>query len=425
MTRWRSTEARVFAAATLVALVHGLDDAFVHRGPGLGLGQHALAGIVALVAGVAGVVAFPSLRPGLRAGLALSFGSLALANGVLHVGHVRADALAAGDLTGVLAAAAGVVLIGLAIAIPWRHRGRGSAASRAIAVPAFILASFVLVGPAVMGVVATHKWREPVGEPPSAAYEDVAFDAADGLRLDGWYHPSRNGAAVVVVHGGSSDRKGSVHHAKMLARHGYGVLLYDARGRGESEGSENNYGWDWTDDISGALDFLRRREDVDPQRIGAIGLSTGADALVDAAARRVGVAALVADGTAAASFEDWHRLRGVELGTAPGWVMYATIRLLSGDPPGRPLDDQVRWLSMPTLLISAGTDDERNANVLYERAAGGRVEHWNLPDASHTRAIREEPQQYERRVMSFLDEALSYAGRSNPRSKTSPVSSVR
>ena len=55
------------------------------------------------------------------------------------------------------------------------------------------------------------------------------------------------------MHGGSSDRKGSVAHARMLARHGYGVLLYDARGRGESEGSENNYGWDWSKDIAGAL----------------------------------------------------------------------------------------------------------------------------------------------------------------------------
>ena len=85
------------------------------------------------------------------------------------------------------------------------------------------------------------------------------FEATDGLELAGWYRPSRNGAAVVVVHGGSSDRKGSVAHAEMLARHGYGVLLYDARGRGESEGMENNYGWDWTKDIAGALEFLEQR----------------------------------------------------------------------------------------------------------------------------------------------------------------------
>ena len=100
--------------------------------------------------------------------------------------------------------------------------------------------------------------------PAGAAYQDVTFEAADGLDLAGWYRPSENGAAVLVVHGGSSDRKGSVPHASMLARHGYGVLLYDARGRGESEGGENNYGWDWSEDISGALAFLRGRDDVDP-----------------------------------------------------------------------------------------------------------------------------------------------------------------
>ena len=29
----------------------------------------------------------------------------------------------------------------------------------------------------------------------------------------------------------------------MLARHGYGVLLFDRRGEGESEGDPNGFGW--------------------------------------------------------------------------------------------------------------------------------------------------------------------------------------
>ena len=46
--------------------------------------------------------------------------------------------------------------------------------------------------------------------------------------------------------------------------------------------------------------------------------------------------------------------------------------------------------------------------MLYDRAAGRRapVEHWNLPRASHTRAIRQAPAAYERRVVGFLDRAL-------------------
>jgi hypothetical protein len=331
----------------------------------------------------------------------------------MHIGHLDAGGPAGADLTGVAAAGAGVVLIALAAAIPWRHRGEGTWRSRALAVPAGLLMVAVLA-PIAMGIGATHKWREPVGSPPDAAYQDVAFEASDGLDLAGWYRPSENGAAVVIVHGGSSDRKGSVSHARMLARHGYGVLLYDARGRGESDGSENNYGWDWTKDIAGALAFLRERDDVDPGRIGAIGLSTGADALIDAAGERDDIAALVTDGAAAGSFADWQRLRGTELGTAPGWLMFSTIRLLSGDPPSRPLEEQVRKVESPTLLISAGTDDERSFNVMYdEAAADGPVEHWNLPDAHHTDAIHEQPEAYESRVVGFLDGALGEGQRTS------------
>ena len=406
MTHRRSGEAAVFTVALALALVHALDDAFVHRGPGLGLGQHVLPALIAIGAAVAAVVAFPSLRPGLRAALAFSFGGLALVNGMLHVAHVGQHGAAGSDVTGILAVAAGVVLLGLAVAIPWRHRGEGTWKTRSFAVPAGLLALLFVLGPIGLGIVETHKWREPVGDPPSAAYHDVTFKASDGLDIAGWYRPSENGAAVLLVHGGGSDRRGAVAHATMLARHGYGVLLYDARGRGESDGSPNGYGWDWAKDVAGALAFLERRDDVDPERIGAVGLSTGADVLIEVAAQRRDLAAVVTDGAAAGSFEDWHHLQGTGIVTAPGWVMFKTMRVLSGDPPGPPLEDLVARVEAPTLLISAGTDVERDFNVLYDEAAPGTVEHWNLPDAHHTHAIREHPQEYEQRVVGFFNEAL-------------------
>jgi len=402
-----SRETLVFRLATAALVVHALDDALWHRGPGLGLGQHALAGAIAVAAAVVGAAIFPRLRPGLRAGLALTFGGLALTNGMLHVAHIAESGPDGGDLTGALAAAAGAVLVGLAVAIPWRHRGAGTLASRLAGVPLTLVAVVFVLGPMGMGIVAAHKWREPVGDPPSAAYESVRFRASDGLELGGWYRPSRNGAAVIVVHGGSSDRKGSVAHAEMLARRGYGVLLYDARGRGESEGMENNYGWNWAKDIAGALAFLKARDDVDASRIGALGLSTGADALIEVAGTRHDLAAVVADGAAAGSFADWQRLRGTNLGTVPGWMMFTTLRAVSGDAPGPPLEDMIKRVAAPTLLISAGTDVEREFNVRYEQAARGKVEHWNLPDAVHTRAIHSHRDSYERRVGGFFDAAFA------------------
>jgi hypothetical protein len=117
MSRLRTGEGRVFGVATAIALVHALDDAFVHRGPGL--------------------LAFERLRPGLRAALAFVFGGLAVVNGATHAIHIDQHGAGGADLTGALALAAGVVLLGLAAALPWRHRGeRGGWATRARGVPA-------------------------------------------------------------------------------------------------------------------------------------------------------------------------------------------------------------------------------------------------------------------------------------------------
>jgi predicted acyl esterase len=77
----------------------------------------------------------------------------------------------------------------------------------------------------------------------------------------------------------------------MLARAGYGVLLYDARGRGQSQGDTDAYGWTWGPDVDAAIAWLKKRPDVRDGRIGALGLSTGADVLVEAAARRHGIKA--------------------------------------------------------------------------------------------------------------------------------------
>src|SRR5436190_6788426 len=291
----RISETRIFTAATLVAVLHALDDAFLDRQTGVGLSQHALAALVALAGAAAALYSFPRARPSVGALLAFTFAVLATTNGALHVQHVRVDGLAHSDLTGIAAFVAGIVLAGLAVAILWRHRRRGSLrvwAQRIIAAPAMLVGVYLILGPIALGIVEVHKWREPIGPPPGAGYQDVAFRSSDGLRLAGWYHPSRNGAAILLVHGGNGDRQGPSDHARMLVRHGYGVLLYDSRGRGESEGAPNSYGWDWHKDVAGALDFLEHRPDVDRARIGALGLSTGADVVVETGPDRPDIKAI-------------------------------------------------------------------------------------------------------------------------------------
>jgi hypothetical protein len=275
-----------------------------------------------------------------------------------------------------------------------------------LAAPALLVGVFFVLGPAALGIIEVHKWREPIGEPPGAGYRDVAFRSGDGLRLTGWYRPTANGATVLLVHGGNGDRQGPARHARMLVRHGYGVLLYDARGRGHSEGSPNSFGWEWREDVAGALAFLKAQPEVDPGRIGGLGISTGGDVLVETAPDRPELRAIVGDGVAAETWEDWHRLRGTELGAIPGAVMFGTIQVLSGDPPSPALEDRVRELRQPLLLVSAGRAEEYEFNLMYDRAGGENVEHWNLPDLTHTSGLREAPEAYEARVAAFFDREL-------------------
>lgn len=412
-------ETIVFRGATAVAMLHALDDAFLNRQPGVDLGQHALAAVISLAVGVAAMVAFPRLRPGFRAALGLVFGTLATTNGAMHVVHIAKDGPAHSDLTGVLALIAGIVLIGLGLSIPWLHRGEGAHTARrrwvnrGIAVAAGVLVFYAGLYPTAAAIVPTHKYREPIPATPSG-YEAVQFDASDGLRLSGWYAPSRNGAAVLLVHGGGGDRTGPLDHAQLLRRHGYGVLLYDSRGRGESEGTPNAWGWSWEKDVEGALAFLGARDDVEGGRIGGLGLSTGADVLIHAAPEQRALRAVVSDGATAASFADQTATFGLDETAPYFWTLLTAGRVFSGYSPGPPLDESVPQISpAPLLLIAAGGfPTEIDFNRHYAEVAKEPFEYWELPDVGHTAAVRERPREYERRVIGFFDEALLERGAS-------------
>jgi uncharacterized protein len=408
--RARSAEALVFSAAAGAALLHAFDDAFLLPGGGVPVTQHALAFGIALVATVLAVARFGSLRPGVRAAIAFTFGVLAILNGGRHVHHfaVEGQALTGHDVTGALALLAGVVLIGLAAWIPFHHRGEGATspvrrwAIRVLMLPAFALAVVYGFGPVGMAIVDIHSLQRPVGSPPDASYETVGFTASDGIDLEGWYRPSRNGASVLMISGGGGNRRSTLRHAKMLVRHGYGVLLYDPRGSGHSEGTINSYGWGWEKDAAAALDFLAERSD----RVGVLGLSTGADIAIDIAARRDDVKAVVADGSAAIGYEDIKAYTSKTIDRAPMYVLFKAIEIIQGrSGPKASLADQIARSRAPHLIVSAG-EPEKEWGELYDRAGGDHSELWYLPRATHTAALRQYPGAYEQRVMSFFQKNL-------------------
>ena len=421
MTRLRAWgwETAVFRFATAAALVHALDDAFFNRQPGVPLDQQALAGAVALATGVGAAAVWPRLRPGFRAAIAIVFGVLALVNGTQHVIQIGEQCAANSDFTGVVAVAAGAVLVLLGLATPFLHRGAGARtrgrrwAYRVVAILGGAVLLYVFLVPVSGAIVQTHKYREAIPDVPPRGFDPVRFRSSDGLELSGWYRPSTNRAAVIIVHGGGGDRTGGLRHAQLLARHGYGALVYDSRGRGQSEGSHNALGWGWEKDVAGALAFLQRRRDVDPGRIGGLGLSTGADVLIEVAANDRRLKAVVSDGATARSFADQRNVAGIDEAAPFFWSLITAVRVFSGSSPGEPLEELVAKVSpTPLLLIAAGRfQNEREFNLVYANAAREPFEFWDARDVNHTAAIHERPRQYERRVVGFFDRALLESSR--------------
>ena len=74
--------------------------------------------------------------------------------------------------------------------------------------------------------------------------QDVKFEGGDGLRMSGWEVPSQNGVIIILLHGYGGNRVNMLWHAKQLVKAGYGVLLYDERASGESEGTRRSFGWE-------------------------------------------------------------------------------------------------------------------------------------------------------------------------------------
>jgi uncharacterized protein len=406
-------EATFAVCGLVVVAVHVLDDNFLQPERGTSARDHLISGLLPLFVLLVIAALYSRARPGLRATLAAALGLFGVVTGIEAVYYLDAGRLSGDDYTGLAAIPAGLVLIGLGLTTLWRTRrlddGKLRRWTRRLLITAAVaVATYVVVLPFLASYVLTHTARAfvPVDH-VGARHEDVSFTTADGLRLRGWYVPSKNGAAVISFPG----RKGTQKPARMLARHGYGVLLFDRRGEGESEGDPNAWGWNGYRDVDAAVRFLQGRPDVHDDRIGGIGLSVGGEMMLEAAARSRGLKAVVSEGAGERSVHELLDMTGRDkwlalLSYAP---LTAGIALFSNDAPPQSLADLVRRIApTPVFFIYGehGQDGERNLNPTFYAAAGAPKTLWQVPGSGHVGGIDARPKQYERRVVGFFDRVL-------------------
>jgi uncharacterized protein len=416
LLRWGGggRESTLFRLAIALIAVHVVDDNYLQPQPGMSAGDHLVSGLVPLAVLGLSAWAHPRLGGGLRGAMALVLGVLGIAAGFEAVHYTNTVGPSGDDFTGLLCIPAGLALLGLGAVTLWRTRRiEGNRAwryaRRVLLAAAGVVVAYAVVIAIGLGYVTTHVGRAVVpANQLGVAHENVSFTTSDGLKLTGWYVPSKNGAAVISFPG----RKGPQKPARMLARHGYGVLLFDRRGEGKSDGEPNSWGWGGEKDIKAAVAFLQRRRDVEAGRIGGIGLSVGGEMMLDAASDTPSLAAVVSEGAGARVFSEEmdFDMTGLEKATnaAPAWIKQASIAVFANQSPPTNLRDLVPKIApRPLLLIAAPNSGHgEDLNRGYFNAAGEPKTLWEIPESGHVGGLEARPAEYERRVVGFFDQAL-------------------
>ncbi|MBM3124475.1 MAG: alpha/beta hydrolase [Chloroflexi bacterium] len=225
----------------------------------------------------------------------------------------------------------------------------------------------------------------------------------DGIRLTAWYTPPENGALILLAHGYGDNRPEWVH--AILAKNGYGVLAWDARAHGESEGEISTLGYLEVLDVRAALDYALTQPQV--EHIGAWGGSMGGATMIRATARFPEIEALVVDSSFSTLGEELDHLVPYPL-VNPLAKFFAGIRTGLEIDALRPVDEIARISPRPVFIIHGGADTlapPESAQALYD-AAGEPRRLWIEEDAPHLAVVLANPSRYSRRVVRFFDEWL-------------------
>ena len=235
------------------------------------------------------------------------------------------------------------------------------------------------------------------------AFQDVELMTEDGLKLAAWYTPSQNGTVILLAHGYGLHRMEDIY--TLFASHGYGVMAWDFRAHGASEGEFCSLGYYEVLDVKAALNFVLAQPGV--EHIGGWGGSMGAVTMIRATAQYPEIEALVADSPFVTLKEEMD-LR------VPCPVIRSLIQFFSEQGSGvrleqvNPLEDIPRISPRPVFIIQGMSDGMvplDSAQHLYD-AAGEPRQLWTEPGVPHLSMYTYYQTQYTQKVFKFFDDYL-------------------
>ncbi|HWQ46087.1 MAG TPA: alpha/beta fold hydrolase [Longilinea sp.] len=238
-------------------------------------------------------------------------------------------------------------------------------------------------------------------------YETVKIKTADGLTLTGWFMPVKGSdRAVLILHGHGTGMDLDLHHAQVLHQNGFTVLMIDFRGHARSEGKLITFGYLERRDALAAVAYLKA---CGMRKVALMGFSMGGMTSILTAPICPEVDAVVDDG---APPRLTSALKGyiVEIGlpkflapflawlTVVGTSLRLGVNLFAYEP--------VRWvgkIAPRPLFIIHGDLDQYGPDIDDLLKAAPFAQVWRVPDVGHVQACNGYPEQWNKKVLDFLN----------------------
>ena len=236
-------------------------------------------------------------------------------------------------------------------------------------------------------------------------YEDVQFQAGDGIPLHAWFLPAEGKAqgTILFLHGNAENISTHIMSVRWLPTRGFNVFLLDYRGYGASGGAASLSGVQ--DDMDAALRTVLARNDVNPDRVVVFGQSLGGAIAIHNVAHspyRRHIRALVVESAFASYRQITHEKLADFWLTWPlqwplSWTVsdeYSPSAAVAGVSP------------IPLLIIHGDRDPivpSHHGQRLYDLAREPK-QLWVIPGGGHIQAFQS--QIYRDRFVAYLTEVL-------------------
>ncbi len=274
--------------------------------------------------------------------------------------------------------------------------------------------AFYLTHPKRFSKEFTHKVDVDKGLIPSdMSYmkrEPIQIEVDDGSLIHGDFSQNENAKGIMIIaHGYTWNREGSLKYAQFFYKNGFSTLIYDERGHGENKSKFTTMGYKEGKDIVNIVNYCREHYGKDIP-IGLHGESMGGASVLEAMQYSPEVNFIIDDcGYSSLRKLLLHKMKQAHI---PSIFIHGSNMMLKLFYKFSMEDvvpmEEVKKSKIPLLIIHGANDNfvptDEGKEIFEARKENTEIH--LVPGADHAQSYQVNPQAYEEICMSFINKNL-------------------